>query len=173
METSESIDFCIGDARVINNGNYDGICFQVRRVYKGVPFEYGPSFSSGMYVDEFDSDGGELSYVNSSTPDTMLGFGSVDGNIVETKVIDKMISLDTALNILSKSVGKNSIYDVYGVELVYRECKIPEADMTRIESILEPKWKIITINQNDDKYTLFYVDVVTGEITERFEYYYE
>lgn len=173
VETSENIDFCIGDARVIANGNHDGICFQVRRVYKGVPFEYGPSFSSGMYVDELNSDGGELSYVESSSPDTMLGFGSVDGTIVETKSIDEMISLDAALSLLSDSIGENSIYDVYGVELVYRECTIPEEDMARIDSILEPKWKIITINQNDDKYTLFYVDVVTGEISERFEYYYE
>ena len=56
---------------------------------------------------------------------------------------------------------------------MYRECEIPEERIDKLDAILKPKWKIITINQNDDKYTVFYVDVVTGEISERFEYYYE
>ena len=62
---------------------------------------------------------------------------------------------------------------MYGVELVYREIIKAEEWDEIIATKLSLKWKIITINQNDDKYTLFYVDVVTGEITERFEYYYE
>lgn len=36
---------------------------------------------------------------------------------------------------------------------------------------LSPKWKIIAVNKNDDKLTLFYVDAVSGRLTERFEYY--
>ena len=60
--------------------------------------------------------------------------------------------------------------------LKYRDKGVVKTDKEWDEIIatkLSPKWKIITINQNDNKYTLFYVDVVTGEITERFEYYYE
>lgn len=173
MEVSENIKFCIGDVRVLDNGEYDGICFKVRRVYKGIPFEYGSAFSEGMYVDELDSDGGEISYAESTYPDTMLAFGNVNGTIVEKETITEMIPLDNALGILSEKIGKNSIYDVYGVELVYRECEIPKEREEELDAILKPMWKIITINQNDDKYTIFYVDVVTGDITERFEYYYE
>lgn len=83
--------------------------------------------------------------------------------------------LGEALDLLSQQIGSNSVYDVYGVELVYRSRsdEIPENSGKEIREMLKPVWKIITINQNDDKYTLFYIDVVTGEITERFEYYYE
>ncbi len=110
---------------------------------------------------------------DSESPDTMMSFGCVGGTVAETSEITKMYSLGDALGMLSESIGSNSVYDVYGVELVYRNCEIPEENLSEIDDILEPKWKIITVNQNDDKYTIFYVDVVTGEITERFEYYYE
>lgn len=173
LPTNEAIDFGIGDVRILDNGEYDGICFKVRRIYKGVPFEYGSNVSSGMYIDELDNDGGELDYAVSAYPDTMLAFGLVNGTVVENKEISEMISLGTALQILSEKIGENSIYDVYGVELIYRNCAITEEHKDELDDILSPKWKIITVNQNDDKYTLFYVDVVTGEVTERFEYYYD
>ena len=44
-------------------------------------------------------------------------------------------------------------------------------DENTIADRLSPKWKIITVNKNDDKLTLFYVGAVSGRLTERFEYY--
>ena len=102
-----------------------------------------------------------------------MGFGTVNGTVVENETISEMFTLGAALNMLSEKIGTNSTYDVYGVELVYRECEVPEEQTYEIEGILTPRWKVTTVNQNDDKYTVFYIDVVTGEITERFEYYYE
>lgn len=109
-------------------------------------------------------------YCENGDPDTMLAFGITDGIIMETEEISEIIDLKQALEIVSKKVGKNSVYDVKGIELVYR------SDMTRDESNtivdrLSPKWKIIAVNKNDDKLTLFYVDAVSGRLTERFEYY--
>ena len=173
IPVSEKIGFGIGDVRILNNGDYEGICFKVRRIYKGVPFEYGSTASSGLYNDKVNHERGEISYAVSEYPDTILAFGIINGTVVETGTISEIISLGNALDILSQKIGDNSKYDVYGVELVYRECEIPEEKECEIDAILRPKWKIITINQNDDKYTLFYIDVVTGEVTERFEYYYE
>lgn len=173
MEISDNISFGIADARVFANGEYDGICFKLRRIYKGVPFEYGSSGCVGMYIDKLGSDTGQVAYEVSTYPDTMLAFGQVSGTVVEKEKITGIISVTDALDNLSKKIGDNSVYDVYGIELVYRECKVPEEQKKEIDDILEPKWKFITINQNDSKYTLFYVDVITGEITERFEYYYE
>ncbi|MBP3339093.1 MAG: hypothetical protein J6L69_06795 [Lachnospiraceae bacterium] len=172
MPVSDGITFGIGEARVLDNGEYDGVSFKARRIYKGVPFEYGSNISTGMYIDKYDSDCGEVAYAESSAPDTMLAFGNINGTVVETECISKILTVGDALNILSKQVGDNSVYDVYGIELVYRDDDIPEEKKNEIDDILVPKWKIITVNQNDDKYTMFYVDVVSGEITERFEYYY-
>lgn len=173
LPVSDNISMGIGDARIIDNGDYDGVCFKIRRIYKGIPFEYGSNYGSGMYIDRLDSDDGEIDYAVSTHPDTMLTFGRVNGTVVETEEITEILTLKTSLTNLSERIGDNSVYDVYGVELVYRASKIPEERSEELDRILTPKWKIITINQNDSKYTLFYVDVVTGEITQRFEYYYE
>lgn len=173
LPISENMKLGIGEARLLENGSYDGICFKIRRVYKGIPFEHGACVMSGMYVDSRGNDSGELSYAYSTYPDTMVSFGQIDGIVIETEEIKEMISLGTALKLLSERLGKNSIYDIYGAELIYREDKISEERKNELTDILFPAWKIITINQNDTHYTLFYVDVVTGEITQRYEYYYE
>lgn len=169
----DGINYGIGEARVLKAGEFEGLCFLTRRVYKGVPFEYGSSTSVGAYTDNYRHDNGEITYVDSSSPDTMLGFFRASGTVVEKQEITEMITAGEALSLLSEQIGDNSVYEVHGIELVYRNCEIPENKMLEISDILEPKWKIITINQNDDKYTMFYVDVVTGEITNRFEYYYD
>ena len=169
---ADGISFGIGEARVIETENYEGVCFMTRRVYKGIPFEYGANSGTGLYHDKVGHDGGEITYVESVSPDTMLGFSRTDGTVVEKNEILEMITAGDAFRILAERIGENSVYEVRGVELVYRNCEIPEDKSKEISNILEPKWKIITINQNDDKYTLFYVDVVTGEITDRFEYFY-
>ena len=173
LPISDNISMGIGDARIIDNGDYDGVCFKIRRIYKGVPFEYGTGAGSGMFIDSVGSETGEVDYAVSSYPDTMLAFGRVDGTVTEIEEITEILTLKAVLTNLSEQIGDNSVYDVYGVELVYRDSKIPEEREAELDDILTPKWKIITINQNDSKYTLFYVDVVTGEITQRFEYYYE
>ena len=180
LDVSEGVMLGIGEIQVIDVGDYEGVCVRARRIYKGIPFEYfSTSSAEGQYVDKYECDGGELAYIESMSPDTLVGFGHLKGRVVEIDTVNKILPIDKALNILSYKIGNNSIYDVYGIELVYRECYTrEEIDSIRqnqnedIASILKPVWKIISINQNDDKYTLFYIDVVTGEITERFEYNY-
>ena len=119
-----------------------------------------------------------VAYSEGILPYTIMGFIGLRGTVEVTEEITQMITAGKALSLLSERIGENSVYEVYGVELIYRNCKIPNGPedietMLKFQDILEPKWKIITVNQNDDKYTLFYVDVITGEITDRFEYYYD
>lgn len=169
----EEIRYDIGTVYIMTYEDGECINFALRRVYQGVPFEYGSAAASGDYIDEAGHDYTTLSYAVSTSPDTLMGFIELQGIIDEKEEITSMITAGDALSLLSEQIGENSIYEVRGVELVYRNIEIPRSKWGEINDILEPKWKIITINQNDDKYTLFYVDVVTGEITERFEYYYD
>ena len=168
----EGIHYAIGEARIIEKESYEAVCFKVRRIYKGVPFEYGESSAGGEYIDKLGHDGGEITYVESNSPDTMMGFFRASGTVVEKEEITEMLTAGAALSLLSEQIGETSVYEVRGMELVYRNCELTEEEQS-LSDKLAPKWKIITINQNDDKYTLFYVDVVTGEITDRFEYYYD
>lgn len=169
----EELSYQIGTTHVMDMGDKDTINFVLRRVYKGVPFEYGSESSSGEYMDKFVHDYTRINYVVGTQPDTIMGFLDLKGTIEVSKEITQMMPAREALRLLSEQIGENSVYEVYGVELVYRDSVKREDKESGIAVGMEPKWKIITMNQNDDKYTLFYVDVVTGEITNRFEYYYD
>lgn len=173
LPVSEGITYNIGQALEVNGANgKNGITFQMRRVYKGVPFEFGCASSEGMYNDPMDSDTGEVTFASPDCVDTMVAFGRTNGLINETKEISEMVSLESALDMLSEQIGANSVYDIYGIELAYRSTT-PLKDMaSELDGILSPVWKVIAKNQNDDKYTLFYIKVDTGEITQRFEYCY-
>lgn len=169
----EELSYQIGTTRVMDMGDKDTINFVLRRVYKGIPFEYGSETSGGEYIDDFGHDYITVNYVEGTQPDTIMGFMDLKGKIEVSEEITQMIPVREALRLLSDQIGENSIYDVYGIELVYRNCVSKEEMQSGIANVMEPKWKIITVNQNDNKYTLFYVDVVTGKITNRFEYYYD
>lgn len=174
LPVSEGISYGIGRTLLVTGENgRQGITFQTRRIYKGVPFEYSSASSQGMYIDSVISDNGELTYVSSAQPDTMTLFGRTNGKVVETKEVTEILLLDDALKILSEQIGKNSVYNVYGVELTYRSETSQETRPQGIDDILSPVWKVITINQNDDKYTMFYINAEDGSITQRFEYYYD
>lgn len=172
LPVTEGIDFGIGEVRILDMGDWEGVCFKVRRVYNGIPFEYGSSYSAGLYNDPKHNDSPEISYAVSTMPDTMLSFGNTTDFLREAEEITELLSAGEALALLSERIGENSVYEVHGVELVYRVTDIPEEVKEEVSELLTPRWKIATVNQNDNKYTLFYVDVVTGEITERFEYRY-
>ncbi len=173
LPVPENISYEIGDAYTLKNGDKDAVCFLIRRVYKGIPFECGSNGASGEYNDKVGHDHGLIYYADSNSPDTLMGFGKTDIKVNEIEKIDKILDLNNAMKILSDRIGTNSTYNVKGAELIYREEPAENNDSDSDCVKLTPKWKIVTLNQNDDKYTLFYVDAVTFEVTERFEYYYE
>ena len=171
LPVPENISYEIGDAYTLKNGDKDAVCFLIRRVYKGIPFECGSNGASGEYNDKVGHDHGLIYYADSNSPDTLMGFGKTDIKVNEIEKIDKILDLNNAMKILSDRIGTNSTYNVKGAELIYREEPAENNDSDSDCVKLTPKWKIVTLNQNDDKYTLFYVDAVTCEVTERFEYY--
>ena len=49
LPVPENISYEIGDAYTLKNGDKDAVCFLIRRVYKGIPFECGSNGASGEY----------------------------------------------------------------------------------------------------------------------------
>lgn len=173
QEIPENISYGVSDVRIIDLENYEGACFKLRRIYKDVPFEYGSNIASGEFIDRYLADSATIGYVESSRPDTIVSFGNTNIIVEETDTITEMLPVDKALDILSKKIGENSTYNVHYIELVYRHTVLVD-DLKDDEcGVLRPMWKFTTKNKIDDKYTIFYVDVVTGDITQRFEYSYE
>ena len=77
----------------------------------------------------------------------------------------EILTLDDALSIVSTNIGDNSVYDVFGIEMVYQFKEIQGEDRYKGRLV----WKIITRNRNDDKNIWFYVDVESGELDYRYK----
>ena len=107
--------------------------------------------------------------INRNEIDNICGLGEVKSQIEnDGKEIERIISLDDALESVSKSIGDNSTYDVYGIEIVY-QFVIDSTDETGETTLGTPVWKIITQTQNDNKYTCFYVDLKTGKVNHTYK----
>lgn len=158
----DGISYEIGQVLVIENKKYteyDGVSFIVRREYKGVPFECGP------WSAWYDYDSSEISYARSVVPDTLRDFDGLNGTVVEVQSVCNMLSVGDALQRLSEYFGaSNGIYEIRGVELVYKNIDIPEEDQSKISDILEPKWKFVVCPGGSGKEIIYYIDVETGEI---------
>ena len=158
----KGIHYEIGAALVIENEKYeeyDGVCFVVHRVYKGIPFAYR------RWGRGYECDMSEISYARSNVPDTMRAFYGIDGEVVELQELLDILSLGEALEILSRCLGdKNGVYEIRGVELVYKSCSVPADNSAKLVDILEPKWRFVVCTKGSKKEMEYFVDVVTGEI---------
>jgi hypothetical protein len=75
---------------------------------------------------------------------------------------NEVISLDTALELVSKRVGKNSTFTTEKIEFSYQN----EApwDSANDDNLIRPCWYIEGVNSQFDLTTAYFVDAITGEI---------
>ena len=162
LPITKGIHYEIGAVLVVENEKYegyDGVCFIIRRVYKGVPF------ACGTLRTLYESDTSEISYARSNIPDTIRDFHGLNGEVVEMQVVKNVISVGEALKILSERLGnKNGIYEVRGIELVYKNVPISSEEMTKISDILEPKWQFLVCPGGTGTEMIYFIDAITGEM---------
>lgn len=168
----------VAEVRILDVEGKNALCMKIRRNYNGIPFDYGDSVTTGEYISMYLDEIGEVTITSLDGVDNFFGLaGTMDQISPDEEGYEKIISLDTALRLLSESIGDNSVYDIYGIEIVYQLQDLREYDENGllIESESDekargvPKWKILARNQNDSKDTWFYVDMLTGEITYRYK----
>jgi len=164
LPKAEGISYAIGEARVIENVDYEGVCFKVRRVYEGVPFEYSHLLSH----DSSGHDNCEIAYIESDTPDTMLLFGKTDGIVERVCEVKEILTLEESLEILSQYLSQTAKHEVQGIELVYRDVRIPNEAAEEVQEAFVPKWKFLVQTKGTKYQYYYYVDVVTGEVTYRY-----
>lgn len=172
-EKNEDYIYKVAEVRVLDVDGQDALGFCVRRTYHGIAFDYVDGITCDEFNSDYMDDRGEICMIKTNEIDNMCGLtGSVNEIQEDGKEITEILSLDSALGILSESIGENSIYDVYGMEIVYQ---VVEQDGNEDDGEIgyiqygRPKWKIMAKNQNDDKYTWFYVDLENGEMNYRFQ----
>ena len=78
--------------------------------------------------------------------------------------ITEIVSLENAVDIVSKEIGENSSYRVHTVELAYESYAMGAIGCT---AKAWPVWKFEVDNPKNEKSYLFIVDAVTGKITSR------
>ena len=79
--------------------------------------------------------------------------------------ISEIISLENAFNLLSNKIGENSTYKILSIELGYRLTQNYGDGYNYGEGT--PIWRIMTMNENDNKNYVFEIDCVTGNIRSR------
>lgn len=171
-EKNEEFQYEVAEIRVLDANGCDALGFCVRKKYNNIPFDYIDGTTEGIYNSDFWDDRGELCTAKTTEVDNMCGLGGDTYRVEKSGgTINKMCSLDEALKYISESVGNNSVYDIYGAEIIYQFT--PVADKTDSDMVSKYsgrlKWKIVARNENDDKDTWFYIDIETGKITHRFK----
>lgn len=168
-EKNKEFIYEVAEVRVLDVDGQDALGFCVRKQYKNIPFDYVDAVTSGEFNSTYWDDRGQLCMIETEEIDNICGLGGDRYNVIKsTDKIEKIISVDGALQAVSKEIGDNSVYDVYGIELIYQFTEDSE-DNTLAKYSGRIKWKITSRNQNDDKETLFYVDVESGAVENRFK----
>ena len=133
----------------------------IRQSYNGTLFESAYDGNSAYGLKEY----ADLSKAVLIGKDNINFFNAINLNrkAEESEKTNVIVSLDTALNNISDSIGENSQYKVKAIELGYSAID----DMENNLISAKPVWIIYADNESDTRETRFYVDVRTGEVHAR------
>lgn len=167
-ETNKAAVMKVQSVRVLEvTENIQALQFQISRTFEGIPFETG-----GMSFNTNDNDINRrdraLAFmVETDDIDVYCGTDNGNTDLIEKTgdEIKQVISLESALDIISDQIGENSEYDISKIEIIYRRKIINQAMADGTEYTGIPCWKVTAKNQSDQKDTYFYIDLQNGTIT--------
>lgn len=167
---NESAPFKVTSVEVLDTGNFKSMGFRVARSYKGIKFETAPSIQISSVNDNYADTTGEVVMARNDQIENFSGLGSAHDPLKEIKEYKRIVSLNDAVELLAKSLGENSDYDIRSINIRYqfvysKDKNDPELD--EWDAIGIPVWKIAAINKQDDKGMVFYVNMVNGEVRYR------
>lgn len=145
------------------DGTY-GFDFAMRRSYGGVLFE---SANSPTYAYEM-NEVVDLSEAVLDGESHVLFFNGYKGDrsIEKIQEISAVVPLERATEYISRKIGNNTVYTVKGIELSYVGKYVEKEDGNRSEKMI-PAWMFTTVNETNGKEVRFYVDAITGEVSQR------
>lgn len=148
----------------IKEGVY-GYYFVTSAEYDKVPFDYKRSGTAYSVLSEYSSSIGNGFMLKSDDVDVVSSLRRIQ-EIESPSKINDIVSLDEALQIASKAMTSNVVFEVQKAELVYREQLIYDSegqlDTETMPRNVSPAWKFTLYNTNDKLTYVFYVDVKEG-----------
>ncbi len=138
----------------------DILCFRLVRSYNDLSFEGENQGAAYMGIPEYIKDCSFAYMIDVDDIDIYFGVTSAV-NINEEKSFVECVSLQSALQLVSQSIGSNSEYKIFKIETIYRN-KIIDGEKNIFYGI--PCWKISGRNITSDEEINFYVNMENGEL---------
>ena len=140
-------------------------CMVSRTMY-GLTTEVYPS-SYGNSQGGIREDGGLVELIEHDEIDYFGYISLATATEKQGEGIVEIISLENAFNLLSNRIGENSTYKILSAELGYKLTERYGEGNLYTYGEGTPIWRIMTMNENDNKNYVFEIDCVTGHIMSR------
>lgn len=141
--------------------NVNVIQLRLVRMYNGLIFE---GTEEGTIYNEIPKYARDICYaemIDTDDIDTYSGVTSAIKVEREGNEADKCVTPESALRLVSQSIGNNSEYEVKSIESIYRLKKIDEY---KGQYYGTPCWKIFGTNTTSEQEISFYVNMISGEL---------
>ncbi|GHV05070.1 hypothetical protein FACS1894217_01350 [Clostridia bacterium] len=149
------------------NDNF-GFMLDVTKAYKDIPFDYYTPSRTTDFL-QYSPTVWKAYMCNSTDVDVMYSLpnGQIITNSTEN---NDVVTLKSALEIISKKLSQTVQFDVKKIELLYCETAHPDSgsEYKDRKQLAKLAWKVTLYNINDDRTYVTYIDAKDGE---NFRYY--
>ncbi|GHV05420.1 hypothetical protein FACS1894217_02260 [Clostridia bacterium] len=145
-----------------------GFMLNVTKAYNDIPFDYYTPSRTTDFL-QYSPTVWEVYMCNSTDVDVM--YSLPNGQIVTNSTEQKdVVTLKSALEIISKKLSQTVQFDVKKIELLYCETAHPDSgsEYKDMKQLAKLAWKVTLYNVNDDRTYVTYIDAKDGE---NFRYY--
>ena len=140
-------------------------CMTSRTIYGLSTEVYPSSFGGGQEGINYDM--GLVELIEHNEIDYFGCVALATSTEKQGEAITDIISLENAFDLLSNRIGENSTYKILSTELGYSLTESYGEDNLYTYGEGTPIWRIMTMNENDNKNYVFEIDCVTGKIKSR------
>ncbi len=157
-----NVETCVVEVDVlkVNEDTY-GYYFMTTKSYEEVPFDHMRSGTQQMSYDDYIAAGGYAFMVESSDVDVLYSYYRRQGMESVTPYTE-VVSFENAAKTVSEKLTKGVEFEVEKVEFVYTQLPKRTAmgyiDVDNYSCEIEPAWKFVLFNPNDDMAYVCYVD---------------
>lgn len=160
-EVNPEVEKIVDKVSIIKiNDDINALMFKTTREYNGMKFESDDEGAAYFDIPKYCKDISESYMIDTDDIDIYSG----DTCAVDIKVeseTDKCVTLASAVQIVSQSIGENSEYDISAIDTVYRNLFV-DTSINELQGT--PCWRILGRNITSNETIDFYVNMADGKL---------